>query len=285
MSMSFSPRKTSSPRASHRQKSPHFRKDSQDFQHSREKTSWEPVAKWYGKHVQEEDSYQTTIVFPKTLALLSPKKGKAYLDIACGEGSFAREVARAGGVVSGIDISSSLVRQAQEKRIHGAVFRVANAKDFARYFAPASFDGATCILAIQNIDDMMSVFMNAAKVLRAGSTLTIVLNHPVMRAPRQTSWGYDESKKMQYRRIDGYMIEHEIPILAHPGKGERSERTFSYHHPLQDYVSALAKSGFVIDALEEWTSDRRSESGERARTENRSRNEIPLFMAIRAVKK
>ncbi len=87
---------------------------------------------------------------------------------------------------------------------------------------------------------------------------------------------------MQYRRVDGYLIQNEIPILAHPGKGDRSERTFSYHHPLQDYVSALASAGFVIDGLEEWTSDRRSESGERARTENRSRNEIPLFMAIRA---
>jgi SAM-dependent methyltransferase len=247
-----------------------------------EKTSWEPVAKWYGKHLKDDDTYQITIVFPKTLSLLAPKKGGKYLDIACGEGSFALEVAKKGADVFGVDISSTLIRQAQEKRIHGAAFRVANAKDFARYYPEKSFDGATCILAIQNIDDMKAVFRDAAKVLRPGASFVVVMNHPVLRTPRQTSWGFDESKKMQYRRVDGYMIENEIPILAHPGKGERSERTFSYHRPLQDYVSALVGAGFVIDGLEEWTSDRRSESGERARTENRSRNEIPLFMAIRA---
>ncbi len=250
--------------------------------HRDEKTSWEPAAKWYGKHLKEEDTYQTTIIFPKTLALLAPKKGSVYLDIACGEGSFLKEVSKKGGTVFGFDISSSLVRQAQEKHIHGATLRVANAKEFARYYTEKSFDGATCILAIQNIDDMEAVFRDAAKVLRPGAPFIIVLNHPVLRTPRQTSWGYDEGKKMQYRRIDGYLIQNEIPILVHPGQGERSERTFSFHRPLQDYVTALASAGFVIDGLEEWSSDRRSESGERARTENRSRNEIPLFMAIRA---
>lgn len=249
----------------------------------REKTSWEPVAKWYGTHLKDEDTYQATIVFPKTLALLSPKKGRVYLDIACGEGSFAKEVAKKGADVFGVDISSALIRQAQEKRIRGATFRVANAKDFARYYPEKSFDGATCILAIQNIDDVKAVFRDAAKVLRPGASFVVVVNHPVLRTPRQTSWGYDEAKKMQYRRVDGYMIAHEIPIFVHPGKGERSERTFSYHRPLCEYVSAFVEAGFVIDGLEEWTSDRRSESGERARTENRSRNEIPLFMAIRAL--
>ncbi len=252
---------------------------------SKEKTSWEPVANWYGKKVKEEDSYQTTIVFPGALRLLKPQQKKQYLDIACGEGSFAQMIARAGGEVTGLDISSSLIKAAEAKHIRNATFRVANAKEFSRYFPPLSFDGATCILAVQNINDMDAVFRDAAKVLKKNAPLVIVLNHPVLRIPRQTSWGFDESKKMQYRRIDGYLIPNEIPILAHPGKGEHSEKTFSFHRPIQDYVRALGEAGFVIDALEEWTSDRRSESGERARTENRSRNEIPLFMAIRAVKR
>lgn len=250
-----------------------------------EKTSWEPVAGWYGKKVREDDSYQTTIVFPGAIKLLKPQQKAAYLDIACGEGSFAHMIAKLGGDVTGFDISSSLIKAAESKRIRNAQFRVGNAKEFARYFAPASFDGASCILAIQNIDDMDAVFRDACRVLKKGAPFVVVLNHPVLRTPRATSWGYDESKKMQYRRIDSYLIPNEIPILAHPGKGARSEKTYSYHRPMQDFVNALADAGFVIDRMEEWTSDRRSESGERARTENRSRNEIPLFMAIRALKK
>jgi hypothetical protein len=45
----------------------------------------------------------------------------------------------------------------------------------------------------------------------------------------------------------------------------------------------LKDAGFVIEEIEEWTSDKESE-GRAGRMENRSRNEIPLFMAIGAIK-
>jgi hypothetical protein len=37
----------------------------------------------------------------------------------------------------------------------------------------------------------------------------------------------------------------------------------------------------VIDALEEWTSDKESE-GKASRMENKARSEFPLFLALRA---
>jgi hypothetical protein len=45
----------------------------------------------------------------------------------------------------------------------------------------------------------------------------------------------------------------------------------------------LKDAGFVIDTIEEWTSDKESE-GRAGKMENRSRAEIPLFMAIKAIK-
>ena len=252
--------------------------------HQPEKTSWEPVAKSYGKRIKEDDSFQAGMVFPGALKLLVPLPGKKYLDIACGEGSFAALVAKLGAEVTGFDISSSLIKAAEAKKIPGASFRVGNAKDFARYFEAGTFDGATCILALQNINELGAVIKDASSVLKPGASLVIVLNHPMFRIPRQSAWGWEEGRNLEYRRIDSYMTQNEIPILAAPSQGAKSVVTYSYHRPLEAYVRELALNGFAITGLEEWTSNRFSDSGPRAKAENRARKEIPMFMAIKARK-
>jgi hypothetical protein len=128
----------------------------------------------------------------------------------------------------------------------------------------------------------MAVFENVSKVLSDNHKLVIVLNHPAFRIPRQSSWGIDEERKIQYRRIDKYMSPMEIPIRMNPSDPQ-SEQTMSYHFPISDYSKMLKDAGFVIELIEEWTSDKES-VGRAGRMENRSRAEIPLFMAIVARK-
>lgn len=116
----------------------------------------------------------------------------------------------------------------------------------------------------------------------ANGYLLIVLNHPAFRISRQSSWGIDPNSKIQYRRIDRYMTPINIPITAHPGE-KHSEFTWSYHLPLWEYSRMLKDNGFAIELIEEWTSDKES-VGKASKMENRSRAEIPLFMAILAQK-
>ena len=75
----------------------------------------------------------------------------------------------------------------------------------------------------------------------------------------------------------------EIPIRMNPSDPQ-SQQTMSYHRPISDYSKMLYDSGFLIEKIEEWTSDKES-VGRAGRMENRARAEIPLFMAIKAVKK
>jgi ubiquinone/menaquinone biosynthesis C-methylase UbiE len=249
------------------------------------KTSWEGVAKWYGKHLEKDDTYQKTVVFPGAERLLAPAPGKRYLDIACGEGAFAREIARRPGIhVTGFDAAQSLIARARKLAPKNADFLIGDARAFAPLFKPAAFDGATCLLALQNIDDPRPVFRDAAKVLKSGATFVLVMNHPAFRQPRQSGWGWDEARKLQYRRVDKYLEAYDVPIQAHPGSAP-DVVTHSYHRPLQAYVKALAAAGFVLTDLEEWASHRESDSGPKARAENNARLEIPLFLAIVAEKR
>ena len=103
------------------------------------------------------------------------------------------------------------------------------------------------------------------------------------RIPKRSSWGFDQEKNIQYRRVDEYISESEIAISMHPGTDSKSV-TVSFHRPLQSYFKALRKAGFSVTRFEEWTSDKHSQPGPRANAENKARKEFPLFLALEAKK-
>ena len=249
------------------------------------RTSWNNVASWYTEHLSIQGTYLQTIVFPGALRLLEPKKHGSYVDIACGEGSFLRLLASHVQDVNllGIDAAPDLIAQATRLAQDDTRFRYvrADAQSFASKQSEDRFDGATCLMAIQNIENIEAVFQNSARFLSAHAPFVIVMNHPCFRAPQQSGWGFDNARKLQYRRMDRYLSPYAQPILAHPGSLP-SLKTISYHRPLSLYVAALRKTGFTIDALEEWISEKTSDSGPRAKAENIARKEFPLFLAIRA---
>ena len=127
--------------------------------------------------------------------------------------------------------------------------------------------------------------MTAIRPVFGGSNgrLVVAMMHPCFRGPRETSWGWDQAKRVQYRRVDRYLLPRKTPIVAHPGKAP-DLYTWSFHKPIEGYVKALRNAGLLIDALEEWASHKVSEPGPRAAAENAARKEIPMFLALRAIK-
>ena len=130
-------------------------------------TSWENVADWYGKHQEEVGTLLASVVYPGALKLLAPKSGAAYLDIACGEGAFSRLLAaKTNGHVSGFDASPTLIAKAKKLAPKHAAYAIADARAFAKLYPLNSFDGATCLLAVQNIDKPEEMFGEASKALK-----------------------------------------------------------------------------------------------------------------------
>jgi ubiquinone/menaquinone biosynthesis C-methylase UbiE len=269
-------------------------------------THWEKAAQWYDQFVGDEGSeYHREVVLPGALRLLAPQPGQRMIDIACGQGVLCRLLAEKGIEATGIDAAEALVRAAREREsAAGATtggmrgsntagtlnsahkwdirYHVGDARDLS-FLPPNSFDAAACVLAIQNIHPIAPVFEGVQRLLRTGGRLVLAMMHPCFRGPKETSWGWDESNKVQYRRVDRYLLLRKTPIITHPGK-DPSAHTWTFHKPLEAYVKALGKSGLLIDALEEWPSHKQSTSGPRAPAENVARKEIPMFLALRAIK-
>ncbi len=246
-------------------------------------TSWNEVAGWYDTMLESgEGTYQRDLILPNVSRMLALKKGEKILDLGCGQGFFAREFFKAGASVTGVDLSASLVNTAKEHSPKEITFMCASG-DSLPFLNSGTFDASACVSAIQNIKNVAGVFGEVARVLKSGGRFVLVMNHPAFRVPKRSSWGFDEAKKIQYRRIDEYISESESAIVAHPG-AEISVSTVSFHRPLQFYFKALSKAGFAVHRLEEWTSHKQSEPGPRANTENKSRKEFPLFLALEARK-
>lgn len=247
------------------------------------KTSWGGVAKWYHELLEGEGTYQKDLILPNLLRLLDIKKGHKILDLACGQGFFAREFYKQGAEVVGVDISEELICIAKKNSPKQIEFKMASA-DKLSFIKDKSIDKTAIILAAQNIENIQGVFKESSRILKDGGGLYIILNHPAFRVPKASSWEWDEEGKIQFRRIDAYLSESRSKIQMHPGDKPK-EYTLSFHRPLQVYFKALQKNGFCVSRLEEWNSHKKSRPGPRAAAENRARKEIPLFLFMEAIKK
>jgi len=245
-------------------------------------TSWSPVAKWYNSIVGDSGHYfHEHVILPNLKKLLDPKPGESVLDIGCGQGVYARTLHHAVDYI-GVDLSKELIKEAIKYTKNSKHKFYVSDVTKAIPVPEQSIDHAVSILALQNMRDAANTIANIAMSLKVNGDFIFILNHPSFRIPRQSSWGKDESQKLEYRRVNRYLSPLEIPINAHPGLAD-SPLTWSYHQPLEYYVKALKDSGMMITDLEEWTSDKVS-IGKSARAENRARSEFPMFMVIKAKK-
>ncbi len=241
------------------------------------------MADWYDQLVGESGSeYHREVVLPGVVRLLSPAAGMRVIDLACGQGVLCRLLRERGAETTGVDMAEPLIQAARERGPADIRYHLGDARELS--FLPAGqFDAAACVLAIQNIHPVQPVFESAARLLKPSGRLVIVMMHPCFRGPKQTAWGWDEKAKVQYRRVDRYLLPRKSPIVTHPGKSAE-QYTWTFHKPIEAYVKAMRNAGLLIDAIEEWASHKVSTSGPRAGAENAARKEIPMFMAVRGVK-
>lgn len=249
-------------------------------------TSWQKSSKWYDEVVGEQGHhYHQTIIIPKVLKLLDfqPADPASLLDLACGQGVLSRHLPADVKYV-GVDVAPDLIRSAKQYQTKKtAQFILGDVTRPLPLKKEEKFSHCSIILALQNIKNAQQVIKNAHDHLLPDGKFVIVLNHPCFRIPRQSSWQIDEVQKLQYRRVNRYMTPMEIPIKTHPGKGDASPETVSFHHPLSEYFRWLHDAGFVVEHLEEWCSEKVS-TGKAAKMENRCRSEFPLFLAILATR-
>lgn len=247
--------------------------------------SWDAVADWYvGWSGPEGSRHHKRLAIPALIDLLRPQPGEAVLDIGCGAGALAPAVMKAGAGYTGVDLSAKLIDHARKHHRGNARFLVGDATYLAALpeLRAAAFDAAAFLLSIQDIDPLEEALASVAWALKPGGRLVLLMTHPCFRIPRQSGWGWDEGRRLQFRRIDRYLTPLDIPMQEY-GAGKRGT-TRSYHRPLEAYVAALAASGLMVDALREVPGECMVPR-EEPRAARLAEAEIPLFLCLRATRR
>jgi SAM-dependent methyltransferase len=242
---------------------------------------WDHVAGWYDGWVgQRGSTYHQRLAIPAALELFEPQAGEAILDVGAGQGVLAPFILERGARYTGVDVSPALMERARQRRSPAARFLVGDARrlDIVGGLRPASFDAAVFLLSIQDIPDLELIAASLDWVLRPSSRVVILMTHPAFRQPRHSGWGYDESRKLTYRRVDAYLTPMVVPLDAVASAGP----TRSHHRPISDYVNALGVFGFGVDAMLEVPDLAPQNRPGRSKQSGPDNPDIPLFLGLRA---
>lgn len=202
---------------------------------------------------------------------LVPEPGLATLDLGCGEGRLSRDLRRLGHEVFGVDASPSLIAAA---RAADPSIPVELADAAALPFSDEAFDCVVAFMSLQDVDDLDGATTEAARVLAPGGRIAIAIVHPL------NSAGRFESRQPDARFVvDGSYLGDSF--YAESVERDGLEMTFvSAHRPLERYVGALTRAGFLVERLREVGMPEEAIVHERSRRWQR----IPLFLHLLAVK-
>lgn len=247
------------------------------------RTSWDALARWYDGWVGEAGSeHHRQLAIPTVMRLLNPREGEKILDIGAGQGVLAAPVAAAGARLTGVDASPRLVEIARKRHGKDGTFHLGDATKLPSIsgLSAGSFDAVVFLLSLQDMDPLDDALRGAAWALRDGGRVVILLTHPAFRIPRQSGWGWDEQRKLVFRRIDRYLTPLPVPLRPLPGEPP----TRSFHRPLEAYVNGLADNGLYLDRLVEVPGKQLNTGAANPRADKLARQEIPLFLGLRAFK-
>ena len=236
--------------------------------------SYNDIAQWYDQFLQARPVY-TEVILPNLLTLIGEVEGEIICDLACGQGWVARELARRGAQVTGLDLSPNLLALAQryqEQEPLGIVYVQADAER-AEQLHDHQFTGCVCVLALSTIADLQATFQSIRRILQPGGWLVFAIPHPCFETPHAQWTSLPDPDHPLGRIVTGYFDEQHW-FSANP-EGVRS-RVGDYHRMLSTYLNQLAAAGFVLEhALEPGPSARQAERVPGNR-------EVPTLLLIRA---
>lgn len=196
------------------------------------------------------------------------------LEIGCGEGRVARELASRGHAVVALDASPTLARAARDADAESAYL----IGDGTRLpFADAAFQTVVAYNSLQTMPlmaDMAQAVREAGRVLKPSGHLCLCVAHPMTDVGRITDASGDlviTGSYFEHQRVDETVTKDGL------------EMTFrGWTYTFEDYARALEDAGFLVERVREPVP---SEEQAAKRPSLEGWRRLPLFLFIRAVKR
>jgi len=222
--------------------------------------AWDQLAGYWDEQMEAGETWQRTLIQPPVERLLELRAEERVLEVACGNGEFARAMSALGASVLATDFSGPMLERA---RAHGAdvEYRLVDATDEGALLAlgePGSFDAAVSNMAIMDMAEIEPMISALAVLLRRSGRFVFSTLHPAFNSGEVTR--LVEQSEEETGVVRSYSIRVFGYITPTTGKGVALEgqpvRQWYFHRPLRAIFDVCFRHGFVLDGIDEPVLDR-----------------------------
>jgi ubiquinone/menaquinone biosynthesis C-methylase UbiE len=217
------------------------------------KKTWNACGEAFDRFTTAADSFSENIERPAVEQLIGDLAAIRLLDLGCGSGTFSVWFAHRGALVTGIDLSQTMVSLAEQRAKQQGVdaeFRVADIRE-PLPFEASQFDLVFTGTALHYVDNIDSLMTEVARVLKPRAKLIASVLHPMSTA-RFALADCDEVEGPD--PWEGWYFGSPLRSIETPWRefGEvaaEGRRISCYHHKVADYFNALSSAGLEVTAL------------------------------------
>jgi 2-polyprenyl-3-methyl-5-hydroxy-6-metoxy-1,4-benzoquinol methylase len=219
---------------------------------------WNENAAFWDERMGEGNDFVEVLIWPATSRLLALRPGERVLDVACGNGLYARRLAALGMEVVAFDFAPEMVAHARERTQEHAdriQYLVLDATDEAALLAlgEGQFDAAMCNMALFDMAEIEPLMRALARLLRPGGRFVFSVMHPCFNNPHTVLVGEKEDRGGDIVTTYSVKVHDYIHTTTSHGVAIRGQPRpqLIFHRPLQALLAPAFDAGFVLDALQE----------------------------------
>ncbi|GAC1568326.1 MAG: class I SAM-dependent methyltransferase [Ktedonobacteraceae bacterium] len=219
---------------------------------------WNQNAAFWDDNMGDGNDFQRLLVAPASERLLNLQDGETVLEIACGNGVFARRMAQLGVHVIATDFSEQLLERARARnseytdRIEYHCLD-ATREDQIVALGKSRFDAAVCNQAIMDMAEIDPLMRGIRQVVKPGGRFVFSLLHPCFNHSGMTRCV--EEATVNGEVVTTYSIKVTQYLHSGPQKGVamlgQPVPHYYFDRPLHALFNACFRAGLVLDGLEE----------------------------------
>jgi 2-polyprenyl-3-methyl-5-hydroxy-6-metoxy-1,4-benzoquinol methylase len=219
---------------------------------------WNQNATFWDDRMRDGNDFQSILVNPASERLLNLRPGETVLEIACGNGVFARHIARLGVHVIATDFSAQLLERARTRTTeHADLIEYclvdATREDQIVALGLQRFDAAVCNQAIMDMAEIDPLMRGIRQVVKPGGRFVFSLCHPCFNHTGTALCA--EETTVDGELVTTYSVKVAKYLSSHPQKGiamvGQPVPHYYFDRPLHVLFNACFRAGLVLDGLEE----------------------------------
>jgi len=226
------------------------------------RSAWDALAGWWDEKMEGGETWQRRLIAPAVERLLTIASEERVLELACGNGEFARRLTELGADVLATDFSEPMLDRARS-RGEEIDYRRVDATDEAAMLAlgePGSFDAAVSNMAIMDMTDIEPMARAVYTLVRAGGRFVVSTLHPAFNSGDIVLVTDEELDSRGITRT--HSVKRSTYIRPMTGQGVALEdqpiMQWYFHRSIQDILNVFFDTGWVVDGLEEPVLERSS---------------------------